>query len=252
MAQGTLSLFAGVAVLGLVHGAEPGHGWPVAATYALDRSRRWLAGLTAALVIGVGHLVSSIAVVVAFFLVASAFDVTQFGWIRYVAGVALILLGIREYRHGHSHGDAHDHGHGDVPSEPSVVMDTGDTPSGTSVLGTIDDGHAHDHGHEHDHALSADDPRGLVGLASTAFVLGFAHEEEFEILGFCTGATRHCLDLMLVYALAVVFALVVLTLLMVAGYQRYEERLEQYAGHFPTVSAAVLILMGLGFVTGVL
>lgn len=149
MVQGTLSLFAGAVVLGLVHGAEPGHGWPIAATYELDRGHRWLAGLTAAVVIGVGHLVSSIAVVAAFFL-------------------------------------------------------------------------------------------------------GFAHEKEFEILGFCTGATQHCLDLMLAYAFAVILALVAPTLLMVAGYQCYEKRLERYAKHFPTISAAVLVLMGLGFIAGVL
>jgi ABC-type nickel/cobalt efflux system permease component RcnA len=279
MAGGTLSLFAAAAVLGLVHGAEPGHGWPIAATYALDRSHRWLSGLTAALVIGVGHLISSIAVVAVFFLAASVLDVTQFGWVRYVAGGLLVLLGIREYRHGHSHehgghGHGHSHEHDDAhDGEPSLFTDAGDTPG---VTGVVDSGGSHDHadelgtlgpivsalpfvggtddGHSHGHggALDADDSRGLAGLASAAFVLGFAHEEEFEILGFCTGATRHCLDLMLVYAFAVVFALVALTLLLVAGYERYEERVERYAEHFPTVSAVVLVVMGLGFIAGVL
>jgi len=31
-----LGLLAGAVALGAVHGIEPGHGWPVAAAYALD------------------------------------------------------------------------------------------------------------------------------------------------------------------------------------------------------------------------
>jgi len=57
---------------------------------------------------------------------------------------------------------------------------------------------------------------------------------------------------MTAYALAVVAGIVGLTLLLVAGYERYEERVERLAEHFPTISAVVLIAMGLGFVAGVL
>jgi hypothetical protein len=172
--DGTASLFAGAVALGLVHGAEPGHGWPVAAAYALDRRRTWFHGFAASSLLGLGHLVSSVAVVL------------------------LIGLGIREYRHGHSHS------------------------------------------HDHDHGLSTDDvdEAGLWGIVTTAFVLGFAHEEEFEIIGLCLGS-RYCLELMLVYALAVLVALVALTLLLVAGFERYGERVEGLAEHLPTVSAVV-------------
>jgi len=38
MVESSLS-YLGVVLIGLVHGAEPGHGWPVAASYALNRSR---------------------------------------------------------------------------------------------------------------------------------------------------------------------------------------------------------------------
>ena len=161
--DGTASLFAGAVALGLVHGAEPGHGWPVAAAYALDRRRTWFHGFAASSLLRLGHLVSSVAVVL------------------------LIGLGIREYRHGHSHS----HGHGDGEEEA---------------------GHSHDgdqdHSHDHDHGLSTDDvdEAGLWGIVTTAFVLGFAHEEEFEIIGLCLGL-RYCLELMLVYALAVLVAL---------------------------------------------
>ncbi|WP_254545481.1 hypothetical protein [Halomarina pelagica] len=243
MFDGSLSVFLGAVVLGLIHGAEPGHGWPIAAAYALDRRRKWLAGLAAGVVIGVGHLVSSIAVVVAFLLAASFFDLGSLGWVRYAAGILLILLGIREYRHGQHH-DGHGRDHGEHGGR--------DHDHGYDHGPDHDHDHAHSHSHSHAQALDADDARGLWGIASAAFLLGFAHEEEIQILGFCTGAADHCLGLMLTYAVTVVVALVGLTLLLVAGFERYEERVEGYAAYFPTISAAVLILMGLGFVLGVL
>jgi cytochrome c biogenesis protein CcdA len=254
------ALYAAVLTIGLIHGAEPGHGWPIAAAYALDRERRYLSGLLAGTIIGVGHLISSIAVVAAFLLVAEWVGVADLGWVRYVAGVLLIALGIREYLgggHTHGHGGGHEHTHGggaDDPAPTDSVLSA--AAADGPALGDGGEGHSHGHGdghsRSHSHALSAEDPRGLWGLASSAFVLGFAHEEEFEILGFCTGATDRCLPLMLAYAGAVVVALVTLTLLLVAGFERYEDRVGRWAEHFPTISAAVLVLMGLGFIAGVL
>nr|WP_264383047.1 hypothetical protein [Halocatena marina] len=238
MLDGSLSVFVGAVALGLIHGAEPGHGWPVAAVYAIDTSNRWIFGFISGLLIGIGHLISSIAVVGLFFLLKTYSGIGQFDGLNYVAGVLLILLGIYEYRNGHSHTHAqseneknHDHDH--------------------------DHDHDHEHDYDHDHddhdhsELSPDDSRGLWGITSAAFFLGFAHEEEFEIIAMCTGSS-YCLELMLVYALAVILALVALTMLFIAGFERYEERAERYAEYFPTISAAVLILMGLGFITGVL
>jgi nickel/cobalt exporter len=342
----SLGLLVGAIALGGVHGIEPGHGWPVAATYALDRSNKWLYGFAASFIIGVGHLVSSIAMVAVFFSAKAYFDLTQVnepievvgglqvgGPVSLVAGVLLIALGIREYHHGHSHGhggDGEGHGHGNAhdgdehahagDSAATHVHDqAGDDRAhdehaneddghdyhvlnGGHVHGegdhdhSHDDGHSHDHSHEHtsedDHShehTSEDDhshggnsaesdgllarlagalpfvgghshahgmdegtaDRGLLGIAWFAFVLGFAHEEEFEIIALCAGST-HCLELMLAYALAVIVGIVGLTMLLIAGYQRYEERVERYTPYLPAFSAAVLIIMGLGFISGLL
>ncbi|MFC7185950.1 hypothetical protein [Halorubrum yunnanense] len=222
-------LLLGAIALGAVHGVEPGHGWPVAASYALDRTHTWAYGLAASLIIGVGHLVSSIAMVGGFFYAKGYFELTQLnepitafgdlqigGPVSLVAGVLLIGLGIREYTHGHGHS----HGQG----------------------------HSHDHGDDHDDDAA---DRGLLGIAWFAFVLGFAHEEEFEIIALCAGST-HCLELMTAYALTVIAGIVGLTLLLIAGYERSEERVERYAPYLPVFSAVVLVVMGLGFIAGIL
>ena len=100
-------LLLGAVALGAIHGVEPGHGWPVAASYALDQTNKWLYGFAASFILGVGHLISSIAMVGVFFYAKSYFSLTQLnepltilggvqvgGPVSLVAGVLLIGLGI--------------------------------------------------------------------------------------------------------------------------------------------------------------
>ncbi|MFT4922759.1 MAG: nickel/cobalt exporter [Haloarculaceae archaeon] len=256
-------LLVGAVALGAVHGVEPGHGWPVAASYALDKTNKWFFGLAASVILGVGHLVSSIAMVGVFFYAKSYFNLTQlnepltlFGGVRVggpvslVAGVLLIGLGIREYRHGHSHEShdhgstghaSHDHSHGDAHHQ-SPANDGGLVSRLKGALPLAG---------EHSHAREGDDvaERGLLGIAWFAFLLGFAHEEEFEIIALCAGS-NYCLELMSAYAITVIVGIVGLTMLLIAGYQHYEETVEQYTPYLPAFSAAVLVLMGAGFITG--
>lgn len=224
----SLGVFVGASVLGIVHGVLPDHGWPVAAMWALDQRNKWLYGALSGGILGIGHLVSSIAVVVAFFWAQSALGLTDLGWLDYVAGGLLIVLGVREYVHGHSH----DHGGGDHSHDQDEDGD-------------------HDEDHDHDRAADDVDERGLWGIVAFAFALGFAHNEEVEILALCTGSTA-CLELMTVYALSVLGAVVAMTLLLVAGFERYESRLQDHEDTISAITAAVLVAMGLGFVLGVL
>ncbi len=264
-----LGLLLGAVALGAVHGVEPGHGWPVAASYALDQSNTWLYGFAASLILGVGHLLSSLAMVGAFFYAKGFFNLAQVnepltvvgglqtgGAVSLVAGVLLVLLGIREYRHGHAHahddsddhdrshghnhGKGHSHGHGDGHSHHH---------GNRGVVGRLKGFVPFVSGHSHGSPDEAAD-RGLFGIAWFAFLLGFAHEEEFEIIALCAGS-NYCLELMSAYALTVIVGIVGLTMLLIAGFHRYEERVERYTPYLPAVSAAVLVIMGLGFITGV-
>ncbi|SMO58321.1 hypothetical protein [Halorubrum cibi] len=276
-----LGLFVGAVALGAVHGIEPGHGWPVAASYALDQTNKWVYGFAASLIIGVGHLISSVSMVGVFFYAKDYFNLTQVnepmtilggiqigGPVSLVAGVLLIALGIREYFYGHSHGNgdgghsdhhSHDHHHDmDVHSSHSRQQDhssdrahsrSHDHTAGpiTRLKGSvpfIGGGY-----HSHDSPEETAD-RGLFGIAWFAFVLGFAHEEEFEIIALCAGS-NHCLELMSAYALTVIVGIVGLTMLLITGYQHSEEKVKQYTPYLPAFSAFVLIIMGVGFITGI-
>jgi len=250
-----VGLLVGAVALGAVHGIEPGHGWPVAASYALDQTNKWVYGFAASFVLGVGHLISSIAMVAVFFYAKSYFSLTQInepitvlggiqigGPVSLVAGVLLIALGVREYSHGHSHGhdeNSHDHSHDHDHSQRGLF---------TRLKGRIPFIGTHSHSHDEFDEDNVD--RGLLGIAWFAFVLGFAHEEEFEIIALCAGSV-YCLELMLAYALTVIIGIVGLTMLLIAGYQYSEETVEQYTPYLPAFSAAVLLFMGLGFITGI-
>ncbi|MBX0297676.1 hypothetical protein [Haloarcula nitratireducens] len=300
-----VGLLLGAIILGAVHGIEPGHGWPVAASYALDQANKWVYGFAASFILGVGHLISSIAMVGVFFYAKEYFNLTQVnepitvlggvqigGPVSLVAGVLLIALGIREYFHGHSHGQpSNDSGQGHDPPHPNDHRDgyshdhddnhdlghshghDHEQDSSYRPVHSADHDHGHSHGHDHDeggwisrlkgfvpfvggHSHShgeLDDAadRGLFGIAWFAFVLGFAHEEEFEIIAMCAGS-NYCLELMSVYAITVIIGIVGLTMLLIAGYQNYEAKVEQYTPYLPVFSAAVLIVMGIGFMLGLL
>ena len=270
-----LVLVAGVILIGLVHGVLPDHGWPIAAMYGLNHSRRLAFGTLAALILGIGHLISSVVLVLAYFSFSTVADFADGPWMGYVAGTMLILLGIYEYRHGgHGHAHEHDeHGHDDEEHSHDNSH-SHDHEHGEHA-------HSHDHGEHHDndehddhhtdgettgggmltrirglfggghrHLSEADADRGLVALGTTALVLGFAHEEPVQILAICAG-TEFCLELMLVYSLAVIVAILIPTLLLIAGYERHRETVEQYTPYLPFVTAAVLIAMGTAFILGI-
>ncbi|GCF15262.1 hypothetical protein Harman_31970 [Haloarcula mannanilytica] len=259
-------LLVGAIGLGIVHGIEPGHGWPVAASYALDRSNKWLHGLAASSLIGIGHLISSLAMVGVFFYAKSYFHLTKVnqpilidgvaigGPVSIIAGVLLIGLGIREYTHGHSHQHDHDHdepttdhsAHGHAATSSTLEHSASGLYERLKARLTGIEGHSHAHNTE----SATDSNRSLFGIAWFAFVLGFAHEEEFEIIGLCAGSV-YCLELMTAYALTVILGIVGLTMLLIAGYQEYEATVERYTPYLSLFSATVLAIMGIGFIVGV-
>ncbi|QKG94391.1 hypothetical protein HPS36_15885 (plasmid) [Halorubrum salinarum] len=277
---GLIWLFVGAIVLGTVHGILPDHGWPVAAMYSLNQERSYLHGFISGFILGFGHLVSSIFVVVAYFWALNYFDLTQIPYMSQVAGVILVILGIREYMrggHSHDHGEGgHDHGEGGHDhGEGGHDHGEGGHDHGEGGHDHGEGGHDHDgHGesdndglfskvkmfipflgddtHAHDQSLEERaDERGLWGITAFAFILGFAHNEEIEMIAICTGSL-HCLELMFVYAMAVLIMCVSMTLLLVAGFERFEDTVKEYRSYLPVITAFVLVVMGFLFIGGLI
>ena len=254
-----LGLTASVIALGVVHGVLPDHGWPIAATYALEKPHKWVSGTIAALVLGVGHLVSSVALVLAYFWFAAFAAFAEGPYIKPLAGTLLVALGVYEFLtrndgHGHGHGggeEGHDHAeghdHGDDHHDHATEGGDDHGHSAGGVLATVR-GWLPSGGHRHLDEQDAE--QGLRTLGVTALVLGFAHEEPIQILAICAG-TEFCLELMLVYSLAVIVAILTPTLLLIAGYRSHRERVEQYTPYLPTITAFVLVLVGLAFIFGI-
>ncbi len=258
-----IGVVLGVVVIGFVHGVLPDHGWPIAATYALNRQRRLFYGFVAALILGVGHLVSSVLLVLAYFWFSAFATFAEGPWMRYVAGMLLIMLGIREYRHGghavgehdheeHHHDEDDHHGEDDHHDDTRAThrhetreTNTSDRGVFSRLRGYLPGGGGHQH-LEEEHA-----ERGLYALGMTALLLGFAHEEPIQILAICVG-TDLCLELMLIYSIAVIIAIIAPTLLLIAGYEHHQSRIERYTPYLPTITAIVLVAMGLAFITGII
>lgn len=251
-----VGLVAGVVTIGFIHGVLPDHGWPIAATYGLNRSRTWLYGTVAGLVLGIGHLISSVVLVLAYFWFSRFAAFAEGPWMRSLAGIVLVLLGIHEYRTG-GHGSAHDqandashHEHTQTHThehDHSREHSHSETPSQRGRLTRIRE---RLFGGGHRHLSDEDAERGLMALGTTALLLGFAHEEPIQILAICTG-TAYCVELMLIYSLVVIVAILIPTLLLIAGYERHRETVDRYTPYLPLLTATVLVGMGLTFIFGI-
>jgi len=215
-------------MIGLLHGFEPGHGWPVAVLYSMKRRNAVASAALSSFIIGIGHLVSSIAVVVAYVLLQEWLNF-QAPWMKYVAAALLLVLAFRLFRekvddlerqHGHRH-----------PGGPEMEHN-----------------HEHEHPgqgeHTHEHKHRAAVVLGLLGLASFAFILGFAHEEEIALLALAAGGLNAWM-LMVAYGVSVLLGLIVATIIGVKLYEQLQPRLARYEQHIPKVGGVLLAAMAI-------
>ena len=207
------AVFLTAASIGILHGVEPGHGWPVAAVFALNHRRRWWYGIWSAVILAVAHLISSFAVVAAYALADHYFNIHEFRWMHLIAGGLLLIMAIHQWRaRGHHH-------HGETSDHTHRPTDTRERLAAGSLLG-------------------------LVGFA---FALGFVHVEEFAIIALAAGKANPWV-VMGLYAVAVGLSIILLTILAIATLNRFEKKLGPYEKHLPRISAIILGIMGLAYV----
>jgi ABC-type nickel/cobalt efflux system permease component RcnA len=224
----------GVVAIGLLHGLEPGHGWPIALLYSARTVRPTFYALISSGILSFFHFVSSIAVVVIYLLASSLINFTS-SILRYIAFAALVLLAFKlltgkvkdefETQHGHFHDNAEDVEHEHEHEHPKVGR------------------HTHVHFHPKRIFLS------LWKIASCAFFLGFAHEEEFALLALAMGGVNP-LFLMVAYGSAVTASLVGITILGIKMYEKVKVKINRYEKYIPKISGLVLLILAIGLIIG--
>jgi nickel/cobalt exporter len=225
----TVEALVGVVAIGLLHGLEPGHGWPIALLYSVKTRRPTFYAFASSGIISFFHFMSSIAVVLVYFLASSFFDFTS-PILKYIAFVALIVLAVKlflekaddqlENQHGHFHDNAQNLEHVHEHEHPGMGS------------------HTHLHFHPKRLVLS------LRKIASYAFFLGFAHEEEFALLALAVGGINPLL-LMSAYGLSVTISLMGITVLGIKMYERVKTKTSKYEMYIPKVSGIILLVLAI-------
>jgi nickel/cobalt exporter len=222
----------GVVAIGLLHGLEPGHGWPIALLYSVRTGKPTFYGFVSSGIISFFHFMSSIAVVLVYFMASSFVDFTS-PILKYVAFIALIVLAAKlflekadaqlENQHGHFHDNTQSLEHEHEHEHPGMGS------------------HTHLHFHPKRLVLS------LRKIASYAFFLGFAHEEEFALLALAVGGVSPLL-LMSAYGLSVTASLVAITVLGIKMYERVKGKINRYEKYIPKVSGTILIVLAIAMI----
>ena len=226
-----ISVFVGVILFGLLHGLEPGHGWPFAFLYSIKQEKPMKSALLSSVIIAISHFISSIAVVVVYFLISANFTVPS-DVLRYITTGLLIVLAIIFWfeKTDDIIGDQHEHLH----ENKEFIKHEHE--------------HKHldgnEHIHEHSHAKSV--RNSLAGLASFALLIGFVHAEEFMLIDlFLEGYNPWFLTIS--YATAVTISLMGITLICTKFYQQFLPKFTSIQDKIPKISAIILLIMALGF-----
>ena len=234
-------LLLGTILFGLFHGVNPSHGWPIATLYSMHSKRPYVTGFISSSILASAHFVSSIIVVLAYVFVSELVEIPQ-TYLQYGAAIGLGILAVIFWReksedyvksqHGHLHNDDFD-----LKYEAS---------------------HEHEHWHEdigyhsHKHIHQIRKSPSLKSITGLAFILGFAHEEEFVILAIVAGSGGDPLTLMIAYASAVAIALIGMTLLSIKVYQLFQHKIIYYSKYLPKITAILLAFMAVGFAVGLI
>jgi nickel/cobalt transporter (NicO) family protein len=239
-----ISVLAGLTSFGLLHGINPSHGWPIAILYSMRSKKPFLSGIISSSIIAGAHFISSIVVVVAYMLLTILIEIPQL-YLRYGAAIGLGILAyifwkekgedFIQTQHGHIHNYDYDDGNADV-----VYQSNHEHTHWHKSIGY----HSHIHIHQKRQSPS------LKSITSFAFILGFAHEEEFVILAVAAGAGHDPVMLMVVYAGSVAIALIGITLLSLKVYKYFQDKIMYYSKYLPKVTAILIAFMAVGFATG--
>ena len=237
----SFAVLTSMVLFGLSHGLNPSHGWPIATLYSMRSKRPFVSGFISSSIIAGAHFVSSIAVVLAYVLLSNLIEIPEI-YLRYGAAIGLAILAIifwkersEDYvqtQHGHLHNEDSSPEHGYEHEHSHWHKNVGY------------------HSHEHIHQIR--ESPNLKSITSLAFILGFAHEEEFVILAVAAGGGGNPLTIMIAYAGSVALALIGITILSVKVYRQFQQKIIHYSKYLPKITAILIAFMSIGFAIGIL
>ncbi|MEB3780133.1 MAG: hypothetical protein GSR85_07880 [Desulfurococcales archaeon] len=98
-------------MLGLLHGSDPGHGWPLSALYSVDKDKSYRRAVATTSILAVGHFISTLFVVSLVWMLGSIAE-AYLEYIQLGAGMLLLSTGLIGLYRGISKSN-HDHNHHD-------------------------------------------------------------------------------------------------------------------------------------------
>jgi len=80
-------------ILGLLHGSDPGHGWPLSALQSIDKKRSYWKAIFMTTILASGHFISTLFVVILVWFLGS-FSGIYLGYLQIGAASLLLLFGL--------------------------------------------------------------------------------------------------------------------------------------------------------------
>ena len=254
-------LLLGAATVGILHSLLPDHWVPLAVVARTQRWSLFRLGRVSALAAG-GHVLASIVlggvVAIVGLRFQHAIETQQghiVGLVLVLTGVGLLLWGWTGHGHMHEHGDSqvHEHEH-----SPALAVAVG----GEHAHAHEHEGVTHSHSHHHEAfvrsqasriASHSSESSWVARLGAVAVPFGAAASPDLTFLPFAFAAGTHgggsVAAVLGVFAAVTMLTFVGLTVIATAvGYQMQGEWLEKHAN---TVTATVLIVIGVVVYAGV-
>jgi ABC-type nickel/cobalt efflux system permease component RcnA len=204
----------------------------------------FVSGFISSSIIAGAHFVSSIVVVFAYILVSALVEIPQ-DYLRYGAAIGLAILAIIFWKEKSEDYVRTQHGH--LHDEDFLNTDHSGMQQHEHIHWHKNIGY---HSHEHIHQIR--ESPSLKSMTSLAFILGFAHEEEFVILAVVAGIGVNPLMVMIAYASSVAVALIGITILSIKVYKHFQHKMIYYSKYLPKITAILIAFMAIGFAIGLL
>jgi len=237
-----IPLLLGVILFGVFHGVNPSHGWPIASLYSMRSKKPYVSGFISSSILASAHFVSSIIVVLTYILLSTLIEIPQ-NYLHYGAAIGLGILAYIFWKEKAEDYSKTQHGH---------LHNNGDSEMESSTSHEHMHWHKNAGHHSHEHIHQIREYPSLKSITGFAFILGFAHEEEFVILALAAGGGGNPLTIMIAYASSVALALIGITILSLRVYKHFQDKIIYYSKCLPKVTAILIASMAIGFALGLL